>query len=402
MKGSALALGAFAAALCGASAARAELETSWRMGAWSGPRLGEAKPGLLAAEVWARGRWLAADGASARLEAWAGADPVGRGETGLDAREAAVAFESGPLRLTAGRQLYAWGRSDRINPTDVVGARDLRRLTEEDGDNRRGIAAVSAELDLAGGVVSLHWLPEFRPTVLPVSPGAPGRRVAPDGTATQVAVRYERFGRAVDWSLSYADLADRTPWFDLGLEAGRPSLALRHPRLRTLGGDLATTLGPYGVRAEAALYDYDRADLTGLSPRRPRFAVVLGADRDLPGQVNLNVQAVVRGADSLPVPAGLQARSAARNASVQYAWRDTVTGGAVRLRKPFAAERGAVEATLAGYGGGGAYAQVRVGYALRDGLRATLLAERFSGGDESLFGRLKDNTLITLGLRAGF
>lgn len=388
--------------LCAAPAARAEVETSWRVGAWSGPRLGTDAPAIVVPEAWLRGSWSPAEIAAVRLDAWASGDPTGRGEVGIDVREAALDLQAGPVRLTAGRQLYAWGRSDRINPTDVVGARDLRRLTEDDGDNRRGIAAVTAEFDLAGGVVSLHWLPEFRPTELPVSLPAPSRRESPDGTETQMAVRYERFGQALDWSVSYADLADRTPWLDLGLSGGRPLVTLRHPRLRMLGGDVATTLGPYGVRAEAAFYDYDRGDLAGLSPRRPRFALVLGADRDLPGQLNVNVQAVVRASDTLPPPVGLQVVTAGRNAAVQYAWRDTVTGGAVRLRKPFAAERGAVEATFAGYAGGGRYAQVRVGYALRDGLRATFLAERFDGGPESLFGRLKDNTLVTLGLRAGF
>jgi hypothetical protein len=72
------------------------------------------------------------------------------------------------------------------------------------------------------------------------------------------------------------------------------------------------------------------------------------------------------------------------------------------LRKPFAAERGSVEATVAAYAGGGTYAQFRLAYALRDGLRASLFAERFVGRSDSLFGRLEDNSLIALGLRAGF
>ena len=383
-----------------ASAAHAGVETSWRVAGWSGERLGQAEEGALAnAEAWVR-TTAPGEGVSLRFEAWVAADPVGQGEVGADIREASVTVTPGPLRLTAGRQIHAWGRSDRINPTDVIGARDLRRLTEDDGDNRLGVAGISAQLDLMGGVASLHWLPEFRPNRLPLSLPAPTSHDRPGDPERQFALRYERFGQALDWSVSYADVADRTPWLDLDL--GRARVALRYPRLRMLGGDLATTLGAYGVRAEAALYDYDRGDLTGFAARRPRVALVLGADRDLPGQLNVNLQAVIRANETLPAPTGPRAAAARRNAAIQYAWRDTVAGAAVRLRKPFGAERGSVEGSVAAYAGGGTYAQFRVAYAVADGLRASLFAERFAGRSGSLFGGLEDNSLIAVGLRAGF
>ena len=383
-----------------ASAAHAEVETSWRVAGWSGDRLGQAEEGALAnAEAWVRAA-APGEAASVRFEAWVAADPVGKGEVEADIREASVTVTPGALRLTAGRQIHAWGRSDRINPTDVIGARDLRRLTEDDGDNRLGVAGVSAQMDLTGGVASLHWLPEFRANRLPLTLPASAIHDRPGRAERQFALRYERYGQALDWSVSYADIADRTPWLDLDLARAR--VALRHPRLRMLGGDLATTLGAYGVRAEAALYDYDRGEVTGLAARRPRFALVLGADRDLPGQLNVNLQAVIRANETLPAPVGPRVATARRNTTIQYAWRDTVAGAAVRLRKPFGAERGSVEATVAAYAGGGAYAQFRLAYAVADGLRASLLAERFAGQPGSLFGGLEDNSLIAVGLRAGF
>ncbi|MFZ3006586.1 MAG: DUF1302 family protein [Phenylobacterium sp.] len=385
-----------------ASAAHADVETSWRVAGWSGDRLGQAGEGAIVnVEAWVRAAAGPSEGVDLRFEAWAAADPVGQGVVEADIREASVTLTPGPLRLTAGRQIHAWGRSDRINPTDVIGARDLRRLTEDDGDSRLGVAGVSAQFDLAGGVASLHWLPEFRPNQLPMTLPAPAIRATPGKTESQFALRYERYGQALDWSVSYADLADRTPWLDLGLAGGRPRIILRHPHLRMLGGDLATTLGAYGVRAEAAFYDYDRGDLTGLAPRRPRFALVLGADRELPSQINVNVQAVVRVNDTLP-PLGPQTALARRNAAIQYGWRDTVVGGAVRLRRAFSADRGSVETTVAAYAGGGTYGQFRLAYAIADGLRASLLAERFAGRSGSLFGGLEDNSLIAVGLRAGF
>lgn len=386
-----------------ATAAHAQVETSWRAAGWSSDRMAQAGEGATAnAEVWVRATTPSGEDFSARFEAWAAADPRGQDRADLDVREAVGTLGAGAFRVAAGRQIHAWGRSDRINPTDIVGARDLRRLTEDDGDNRLGVAGVSAQFDVMGGVAVVHWLPEFRANSLPISLPAPAVRVEPDQAERQFAVRYERFGQALDWSVSYAEIADRTPWLDLNLEPGPPRILLRHPPLQMVGGDFATTLGPYGFRAEAAYYGYAAADLNGLSPRRPKFALVLGADRDLPGQLNVNIQAVLRASDSLATPTAPKSAVAARNAVIQYAWRDTVTGAAVRLRKPFAAERGAVEATIAAYAGGGTYTQIRLAYAVRDGLRASLLAERFAGRSDTLFGRLKDNSLITVGLRAGF
>lgn len=386
-----------------ASAAHAEVETSWRVAAWSGDRLAGAEEDAIAnAEVWVRAAAAPSEGVGLRFEAWGAADPVGEGGVEADIREASVTLTPGPLRLTAGRQIHAWGRSDRINPTDIAGARDLRRLTEDDGDNRLGIAGVTAQFDLIGGVAGVYWLPEFRPNQLPITLPAPAIGDLPGNTESQFALRYERYGQAFDWSVSYANLADRTPWLDLGLAGGRPQITLRHPHLRMLGGDLATTLGAYGVRAEAAFYGYDQDDLVGLAPRRPRFALVLGADRDLSSRINVNVQAVVRGNDTLPAPMGPQTTIARRNAAIQYGWRDTVVGAAVRLRRAIGAERGSVEATVAAYAGGGTYGQVRLTYAIADGLRASLMAERFAGRSGSLFGGLEDNSLIAMGLRAGF
>jgi hypothetical protein len=111
-----------------ASAAHAEVETSWRVAAWSGDRLGQAEEGALAnAEAWVRAAAAPSEGVGLRFEAWVAADPVGLGGGEADIREASVTLTPGPLRLTAGRQIHAWGRSDRINPTDLIGARDLRR-----------------------------------------------------------------------------------------------------------------------------------------------------------------------------------------------------------------------------------------------------------------------------------
>ncbi|WP_269716693.1 hypothetical protein [Caulobacter sp. NIBR2454] len=396
----ALAFGTLALA---SSPARAEVEFSTRAGLWSGTRLNQPDEGLFArAEIWMRSTTALNSVLEVRTEGWVSTDPAGDNDAGIEVRQALVAAKLGGLRLEAGRDVYAWGRTDRINPTDVVGPRDHRRLVDDENDNRRGIATVRALVDVAGGELSLHWLPEFRATELPTV-AVPGvEDVHPDSPEQQFAVRYERFGAAFDWSVSYAQVADRTPWVSVAMQGGRPVTSLRHPTLRMFGGDFATTLGPYGVRGEAAIYDYDDDDLTGVARRRPAIAVVLGADRDFPGQLNVNVQGVVRMSKSLPETPPALAPVALRNGTVQIAWRDTLTGGTVRVRKAFAADRASVEASAAAYEGGGRFAQMRASYAIRDGVRLTALAERFEGNAATLFGGLKNNNVISLGVRVGF
>lgn len=381
-------------------------ETSVRASAWSDDRQGLGKEdATFNLELWGRGKWYVAEGVEVRAEGWASIGPVGNGESVVDIREASVAWRIGDVKLTAGRQLFAWGRADRLNPTDVLSARDHRRLVEDDNDMRLGIAAVSAEMDVAGGTLSLIWAPEFRPSRMPVQLGAfnvPMFDRAPENDEGQFAVRYEQFGQAVDWSATYAEVLDRTPWVRREELPTQVALAEIYPKFRMLGGDLATTLGDFGVRAEAAIYDYDREALREVAARAPKFALALGADRDFPGQLNINVQALLRVNEDLAGPPDRRAPLARANASLHYTWRDTVVGGLVRVRQPFYDDRGAIEVSAGGFSGGGTFQQLKVSYALADGVRLTAMGERYGGAPGTQLGRLAENSLFTVGIRYGY
>ena len=62
---------------------------------------------------------------SARADGYSGRLREGYLETGNDA-----------WRWRVGRQIIAWGRSDRINPTDYLAPRDLTLLVPEDDEQR--------------------------------------------------------------------------------------------------------------------------------------------------------------------------------------------------------------------------------------------------------------------------
>jgi hypothetical protein len=400
-------LNSFAAtlALAGALPALAQ-ETSIRASAWSGDRSGsEDEDPTFNLELWGRGAGEIAENIEVRAEGWAATDPTGDGDPALELREAYVAWRSEGVRLAAGRQVFSWGRADRLNPTDVFSARDHRRLVEDENDMRLGILAATAEMDVADGTLTLVWAPEFRTTTLPQRLGLSGVPLlhdAPNSDESQFAVRYEQFGSSFDWSVTYAEALDRNPWVTRTGPPGAPAITLVHPRLRMLGGDIATTLGDVGVRAEAAIYDYESSRLNGFAARVPRFALALGADRDFPNQININVQALVRANENLAIPPDALGPVARANGTIQYTWRDTVIGGLIRVRRLFDADRGAIEASAGGFSGGGRFEQLKASYAIADGIRLTLLAERYSGAPETQLGRLSENSLITVGIRYGF
>jgi hypothetical protein len=388
----------------GACGARAEpsLESSARAAVWTSDRLNRDEGVVATADLWVRAAADLAEPLSVRLEGWLGIDPVGEGDPGSDLREGLLILKHEAVTLRTGRQIFSWGRADRINPTDVISPRDQRRLVEDEEDNRRGLAAVSLDIALGGGTLSAHWLPEFRPSELPQTlmlNTVSAVRLAPDGPERQFALRFERFGTRIDWSVTYSEAADRTPWLGLEPGPGGPALTLRHPRLRMLGFDAATVLGNYGVRLEVAGYRHERSTLSVATERLPRFAAVLGVDRSFPGQWSMIAQAILRvSADGVDRAGAL----AARNAVIHGAWQSVIGGGFVHVRKGFAGDRGSAEVVGAGLTGGGAYGQLKASYALRDGLRVHLLAERYGGGASSFLGRLRDNSLVSVGLRAGF
>jgi len=89
------------------------------------PRLGERLSIL--AEGWVRNEELLHEDAT-------------RGQL----REAYLETGWGPLDLRIGKQIVAWGRADRINPTDNLTAKNFTLLDPDDDDQRLGTPAVKA------------------------------------------------------------------------------------------------------------------------------------------------------------------------------------------------------------------------------------------------------------------
>lgn len=397
---------AFALAAQGSQTAfaQADAKFSGRIQQWSGDRLNRPDNATTNAEAWVKAKLPIGETVTLRGEGWVGLDPHGTGEVGGDLREGLIEINAGPITFKAGRQLFAWGRADRVNPTDVLAPRDYSRLVVEEDENRLGQAAVSLSVPLAGGIITGHWVPEFRVSILPQNLQAIGLPVIKNEPADQgsYAVRYERFGGAIDFALAAADLPDRLPWLALGTNGTTPTLELRHPRVQMVGADLATTVSDFGLRVEVAHYFHGKAFLQGLSPRRPLFAATIGIDRSFRGQWMIIGQAIVRRASDAEPVAARQQVLADRNAIIHGAWRKTIIGATLSIRKTFAADRGNAELTGAVLSGGGRFLQARASFAIADSVRVQILGEHFDGPAASYFGRQSANNNVMIGLRAGF
>jgi hypothetical protein len=205
---------------------------------------------------------------------------------------------AGDFDVRVGRQIAAWGRADRINPTDNLTSRDLSRLFPDDDDLRRGNAMLRVDHALGENAqLQLYWIPEFRPEVHPlrdhIGPFAIVGDRRPDGVG-QGAVKIDGSRHGVDWSVSYFDGHDPTGDLRASHDAARPfDLVRDYPRQRTVGADMATVQWGLNLRAEAAYSDFPDRERSDLS-KRPFLFAVLGGDRNFGESINLNLQYILR------------------------------------------------------------------------------------------------------------
>jgi hypothetical protein len=385
---------------------------SLRAGYWSSTRTLDDQSDLGTAAVWLRAAPRLGPSLSLFAEGWVRSEDVfGDGEVDGLLREAYLGARHGPVDIRAGKQIIAWGRADRINPTDNLTPRDYTALVPDDEDQRFGVPAVRATFFHGGLSLTGIWLIEFESSVVPLRrPPAPLRiqEREPGGGYEQGAVRFEQTGSRVDWSLSYFDGLDTIP--DLALERTGPrgpELELSSHRVRVVGADAATAIGPYGLRGEAA-YTFTEDD-RGDNPyiKNPFLFVVVGADRTFLEHLNVNVQYILRVVTRYQSPFGI-ADPLAREVAVQSA---LLVNQLDRVQNSFSLRvsnrwlRETLEAELVAVVSVDRFGWVlrpRVTYAITDRWRITVGGDLFGGERLSFFGNLRDNSTAFAEVRWSF
>jgi hypothetical protein len=346
-------------------------------------------------------------------EGWVGYQDYSRSRvTTGTLREAYLDIDLGPVQVRAGRQIVVWGRADGINPTDNVSPRDYTLLVPDDDDQRFGTPIVKTSWYVGTASLTGIWAPGFEPDVVPTPPPPPPLTVIeerPVGreSLAQGALRLERSGAAVDWSLSYFDAFDRLPNIGLRTAAdGTSQIVLRHPRVQVVGADLALPMGRFGVRAEGA-YTVTR-DRRGDDPEiaNPFLHAVVGVDRTFSEYVNVNLQyslrVVTRFHDPLEIADPAERDIAIQEALVANQLDRVQHGATLRVGDKFLNE--ALEAGLSGavYGPTLNYvARAKLSYAVTDRWRITAGFDWFDGHDPSPFHLLRKNSGGYLEIRLG-
>jgi hypothetical protein len=376
---------------------------SLRSGYWSSDHRLDDREHFAVSSLWLKAAPRLGANASLVLEGWVANEDLFRADATRGAlREAYLDLRLGALDLTIGKQIIAWGRADRINPTDNLTPRDYTLLVTDDDDQRLGTPAVKATYHLQRGLTATAIaLPVFDPTTIPVAPFPDSvqlRERSPRAPVSQWAVKLEQMGVGLDWSVSYFDGYDLLP--DLGIDRVTPTgidLLFHHRRIRVIGADAATTIGHYGLRAEVA-YTFTE-DPHGKDPftKNPFFFMVLGADREIFTDVTVNVQYILRVVSAFTRPAdqttGLQRDIAIQSAIISNQLDAAQHAAALRIHGRWLNQTLEAETTLIFSFTRLDYAiRPKLAYALTDRWRLTVGADIFRGQYPSLFGRLRPNT----------
>ncbi|GAB3760486.1 hypothetical protein GCM10028796_09190 [Ramlibacter monticola] len=372
---------------------------------WSSTRDLDDEQHIPSASAWLKVAPRFGKAASAHIEGWVRRDGD---KSQSQMREAYLDLRQGPVDLRLGQQIIAWGRADELNPTDNLTPRDYTLLVPEASDQRFGTVGARAVWHLGDYALTGAWLPRFRSNIFPIgtTPGVTVTREAPHDAGA--ALKFERTGRGVEWSVSYYDGLDPNP--DLvfaGAGPGGLQLALRNHPIRVLGADVAGVLGRYGLRAEAAYTWTSHDEGPNALVKKPFFYGVAGADRTFDNGTYVNLQYYLRHiagfSDPNAIADPLQRAIALQSALISNQ-RDATEHG-ISLRVSHRWLNDTLEVELLGVisltRGDNAW-RPKLTYALSDSLKLTVGADLFRGGRDTYFGRLRDNSLAYAELKYAF
>lgn len=390
-----------------------DIAGSVRASIWSQSRTLDDVGPISTASLWLQAAVHLADDKTILADGWTqeagGSGSVRDQEAHL--RELFFKARIGDVDLRLGRQLIVWGRADAINPTDSIGSRNFTYLTVDDDDQREGSDAVAASYAMTSEYsLQAVWLPCFRGDVIPFRPQPMQAvtTVAPD-RRSQYAVKLDRSGGNVDWSLSYFDGYDRMPDLSLsGVGARRVNTTLSNNAVRVLGADFSSTFQGVVSRGEIAWSQRDR-DVTvgGFFRKRSQLLAVIGGDKTFDGSMNINLQLFgqwvpdYRSPEQLVNP--IEREVAIAQAAINNQSGKSQFGMTSRLAKSWMNDTWQAELYVVySITTHGTYVRGQVKRAINDKWRFIAGLDRYRGNDDTVFGQLRHNSTAYAELRYVF
>jgi len=326
-------------------------------------------------------------------------------------REANASYVNAGFELRMGKMIVPWGKTDGVNPTDVLTAKDYSFLNPDDEVRRLGHTSLLVQWTPKGGVSPLTLTGVFTPVapqtkLLLNSASMPSAGGGYSFSTTAVAPSFtwdnaELAARAAlafsGWDMSVMAFRGRNhfPEFEISGTVIQPT----YHRLSVVGGDFSFNVGKWVFRGEAAYLMTENADGTNPLIQPPRVDVVIGIERPIGDDFRVQVQGLARyhtrfqapstfiGSDVATTIVGRQV--AATNAlllNYQEQWRPGAT-----FRLGYSRESAGVDADLflTGYLVGGDYlVRPRFTYAWTDALKSTLGVDYYGGPRDRPLGQL--------------
>ena len=312
-------------------------------------------------------------------------------------REAYVDFDAEPFSIRAGRQIIAWGRADRINPTDSLSPRDFTLLAPDDEQQRNGIDALRLRYAVSPALSFTAVVAKSEADARPQGSLPTNLALAEPQRDTEWALKLDHSGSGMDWSVSYFDGLSRAVRYRLDFANPRAPLFRGDvERVQKLGADFALARGAWTFRGEIA-----HAELRTVCPACPDYrrrvtSAVLGGDVDFAETMNFNVQVFANLKEDFADPSGLmglrQTLALGLNRlNTDYAARET--GITLRLSDRLLNDKLRWEISAVLDLSGNSYAiRPRLSYAVNDHLRLTAGLDHFDGPSQSYFGALTKNS----------
>ena len=314
-------------------------------------------------------------------------------------REAYLETDVGPLRFRIGRQIIAWGRADRINPTDNLSPRDFTALVPEDEEQRIGLDAVLVNYRLMDNLELVTAIvPRTTPHLTPTASLPRNRVTATTPDDGEWALKLEKSGGAWDGSVSYYHGYDRFSRYGARFDTPATFMfAAVHEKMRTAGADFSSTVQGWGVRAEFGASKFSAACPGCTSDSRTVRRMVIGVDRDIGESFNINTQVFrihrARQASTSGMPGQLHAIELALN-RLNSEFSAQEYGLSMRLSGRYLNDRLKLElGGILDISSQSGLIRPRATYSISDSVKLTAGADAFYGEEQSFFGTRARNRL---------
>jgi hypothetical protein len=310
------------------------------------------------------------------------------------------------LDIRIGKQILAWGKTDALNPTDVVTPRDYTTLLPFDEDERSGVWGVNTTYFATDTIFATLFVSEnFEPSTLPFVSNDEQIYYFDEGTGKrpQFGTRVGANTGDIDFSFSAyrgPGLLAQAEQIDV-LSTGEQLITLRYPDITMFGFDLARNIGKFGVRMEGSSVQPNNEGSVAANGMQPYHILVAGVDRTLYGDLNINVQLY----SQFNKPEGVVSSPAVSDINgLIFAQNHRITNGITfRIANQWKNQTVSAELFARHYfSDSSTYLHPMASYALTDEFKWTVGAAWYIGNDGTLFGVLKKNNSIFSELRYSF